>query len=241
MAERDSKSSCTPLKNPTEARAFQSHISSHYRRWKRISRDIARLYETSRTASWHPAPEESLVNEHHHTSVLRKTPGIADTHKQELIDDGEERTLAAALQRHGNSLSLLMRVPKNGLRHDPFRSLPIPADGCVPLTIDYFLHEWAPEYDIDYASTGHGCPHKSLVFPLAMDHAVLLESLVAMCRVFWLIARDITWHTDAEYIKHQGRALALVQAKLSSEAFADNATLLAIVCLTSIEVRYPRS
>lgn len=69
-----------------------------------------------------------------------------------------------------------------------------------------------------------------------MSHAVLLESLVAMCRVFWLGAQGERWDQDTDYIKHRGRALKHIQAKLHSEDCADNATLLAIVCLTSIEV-----
>ena len=100
------------------------------------------------------------------------------------------------------------------------------------------LHQWAPEYDAVYAQSGYRDPLLSIVFPLAMNHAVLLQSLVAMCRAFWLIARKRAWETDAEYIKHRGRALSLVQAKLNSEWCAENATLLAIVCLTSLEVRY---
>ena len=99
------------------------------------------------------------------------------------------------------------------------------------------MRQWAPEFDREYRLSGYNNPHLSIVFPLALDHAVLLQSLVAMCRVFWLMAQGQAWQEESEYLKHRGRALAIVQAKLECESVASDATLLAIVCLTSIEVR----
>ncbi len=99
------------------------------------------------------------------------------------------------------------------------------------------MNQWAPDFDRDYQLSGYHEPHLSIVFPLAMSQAVLFQSLVAMCRVFWLMARGQTWQDESEYLRHRGRALALVQAKLEGESVPDDATLLAIVCLTSIEVR----
>ncbi|RMZ76767.1 hypothetical protein DV737_g4647, partial [Chaetothyriales sp. CBS 132003] len=109
-----------------------------------------------------------------------------------------------------------------------------PHDYCAaPLLI---WQQWAPDADLEYRRTDYNEPHRLIVFPLAMNLPVLLQSLVAMCRVFWLRAHGLIWQNDAEYLKLRGRAVALVQAKLQSASFADDATLLAIVCLTSIEM-----
>ncbi|RMD42376.1 hypothetical protein DV735_g2751, partial [Chaetothyriales sp. CBS 134920] len=127
-------------------------------------------------------------------------------------------------------------VPSDSWRADPFGCLPIKSDGCEPLMVDYFWQQWAPEADLEYQRSEYNQPHRFIVFPLAMSHPVLLQSIVAMCRVFWLRAQGSAWQNDIEYLKLRGRAVTMVQAKLESPSFADDTTLLAIVCLTSIEM-----
>ncbi|RMZ84276.1 hypothetical protein DV738_g762, partial [Chaetothyriales sp. CBS 135597] len=118
--------------------------------------------------------------------------------------------------------------PNDTWRADPF--------GCLPIKSDGFFQQWAPDADLEYQRSEYDQPHRLIVFPLAMNHPVLLQSIVAMCRVFWLRAQGLPWQNDLEYLKLRGRAVTLVQAKLESTSFADDTTLLAIVCLTSIEM-----
>ena len=63
-----------------------------------------------------------------------------------------------------------------------------------------------------------------------------MQALIAMCRVFYLKARNETWQDEVEYLKHRGRALALVQNKIDGEDATDDAVLMAVVCLMSIEL-----
>ncbi|RMZ88278.1 hypothetical protein DV736_g4492, partial [Chaetothyriales sp. CBS 134916] len=150
---------------------------------------------------------------------------------------GVTESMCSGLSSQGYySLPLLSLVSSDSWRGDPFGSLPIQTDGCEPMMIDYFCQQWAPDADLEHRNTDYHEPHRLIVFPIAMNQPVLLQSLVAMCRVFWLRAQGLIWQNDPEYLKLRGRAVALVQAKLQSATFADDATLLAIVCLTSIEM-----
>lgn len=211
----------------------KSHISARYRRWRKSGKESLVLHPTTQNVLQHPrlySKKHDDAKPSPSTKIVAVKP--SPPHK---ANDSKRPPTPIYLVRNHAELHI-SPSPKGGLREDPFYSLPIPSEGCVPVIVDYFIHQWAPEYDADYALAGYGHPHTAIVFPLAMEQPVLLESLVAMCRVFWLIARKQSWETDTEYIKHRGRALALVQARLASDQFADNATLLAIVCLTSLEV-----
>ena len=99
------------------------------------------------------------------------------------------------------------------------------------------LQVWAPQHGRALAFEGHPVPYQSLVFPYALQHAVLFEGMIALARASWLQQERIPWQTDAAFAYHRANAFAGLRLRLSSEATcADDTTILTIAALTTVDV-----
>ena len=99
------------------------------------------------------------------------------------------------------------------------------------------LQVWAPQHGRALSFEGHPTPYRSLVFPYALQHAVLFEAMIALARASWLLQERIPWQTDAALDKHRANAFAGLHLRLTSEATcADDTTILSIAALTTIDV-----
>ncbi|EXJ91620.1 hypothetical protein A1O3_00170 [Capronia epimyces CBS 606.96] len=126
--------------------------------------------------------------------------------------------------------SPVQRLPSNGTRVDPFVSLPINATECVKETMDYFVticKGTNREVSVN--------PHLSLLLPFALKHSTLFESIIALCRASILLSSDRPAWEDAAFIRHRGNALAGLNIKLRSKDSTDDAALLTVSMLMTLE------
>jgi hypothetical protein len=152
------------------------------------------------------------------------------------------------------------RFSVNIFHSEPVNAFPIPNEGVVPRMVKYcrpesfrfrYLHPlillpdlqvWAPQHGRALAFEGHPRPYQSLVFPHALQHGLLFESMIALARSSWLLQERIPWQTDTALAYHRTNAFAGLRLRLTSEATcADDTTILTIAALTTIDVGCKRS
>jgi hypothetical protein len=131
--------------------------------------------------------------------------------------------------------SPLQPLPCNGTRDDPFTVLPIKRTECVVETLDYFVTMCHGIEIHDSVVSKTPNPHLSLLLPFALDHSILFESIVAVCRASILISLGKSAFEDPAFIQHRGNALAALNTKLRSNACTDDAALLTVVMLMTLE------
>jgi hypothetical protein len=99
------------------------------------------------------------------------------------------------------------------------------------------LQVWAPQHGRALAFEGHTVPYATLVFPYALQRAVLFEALVALSRAFWLVQERLPWQKDTALAFHRANAFAGLQLRLRSpETAADDTTIMTIAALTTVDV-----
>lgn len=163
--------------------------------------------------------------------------------------DCDTRSPAASLKSNSNDRVTVLRLnkpvspppsplqplPCNGTRDDPFTVLPIKRTECVVETLDYFVtmcHGMELHHSVVSETRN---PHLSLLLPFALDHSILFESIVAVCRASILLSLGRSAFEDPAFIQHRGNALAALNTKLRSEACTDDAALLTVVMLMTLE------
>ncbi|KAJ9611461.1 hypothetical protein H2200_004645 [Cladophialophora chaetospira] len=135
-----------------------------------------------------------------------------------------------------NKSTRLPRFSVNIFHSEPASTFPIPNEGVVPRMVKYFLQVWAPQHGRALAFEGHPIPYQSLVFPYALQHGVLFESIVAVARAAWLQQEQIPWQTDTAFTFHRANAFAGLRSRLRSESMcSDDTTILTIAALTTID------
>ncbi|KIW74680.1 hypothetical protein Z517_11450 [Fonsecaea pedrosoi CBS 271.37] len=130
----------------------------------------------------------------------------------------------------------LPRFSVNIFHSEPVNVFPIPNEGVVPRMVKYYLQVWAEQHGRALAFEGHPKPYQSLVFPYALEHAVLFEAMVALSRASWLLQEGIPWSKDSALAYHRANAFAALRLRLTSEATcADDTTICTIAALTTID------
>jgi Fungal specific transcription factor domain len=105
------------------------------------------------------------------------------------------------------------------------------------LTFHADLRVWAPQQGKPFAFEGHPNPYLSLLFPYALQHAVLFESIVALCRVASLLNQGMSTDYDRAFAYHHNNTRYALQMRLNSTATcADDITILTIAALATIDV-----
>ncbi|OAL31404.1 hypothetical protein AYO22_00996 [Fonsecaea multimorphosa] len=130
----------------------------------------------------------------------------------------------------------LPRFSVNIFHSEPVNVYPIPNEGVVPRMVKYYLQVWAEQHGRALAFEGHPTPYRSLVFPYALEHAVLFEAMVALSRASWLLQEGIPWSKDSALAYHRANAFAALRLRLTSEVTcADDTTICTIAALTTID------
>lgn len=132
--------------------------------------------------------------------------------------------------------SPLQKLPVSGTRMDPFNKLPIKAEGVVPATLDYFISICAPVDEEHFMVSGHGNPHMSMLFPFMCQHALLFESIIALCRASILMCVGKSTSEDKAFIYHRSRAIKGVSEALSTDEATNDGILLSVAMLLTLEV-----
>lgn len=78
-------------------------------------------------------------------------------------------------------------------------------------------------------------PHLSLLLPFALQHSILLESMVAVCRASILLSLGRPILEDRACIQHRGNAIAGLNTKIRSSECTDDAALLTVTMLMTLE------
>ncbi len=95
-----------------------------------------------------------------------------------------------------------------------------------------------------YTVEGHENPHMTLLFPFMMQSAMLFESIIALCRASILICVGKTASDDRALTYHRTRAIKGVSESLSTTGATEDAVLLSVAMLLTLEVslsHVPRS
>ncbi|KEF63417.1 uncharacterized protein A1O9_01395, partial [Exophiala aquamarina CBS 119918] len=129
----------------------------------------------------------------------------------------------------------LQPLPCNGTRDDPFTTLPIQRTKCVVETLDYFVAMCKGiEYSHSVAPNTRN-PHLMLLLPYALEHPILFESIIAVCRASVLLSRGKSAFEDPAFIQHRGNVLSALNIKLQSDSCTDDAALLTVTMLMTLE------
>ena len=215
---------------------IQSHVSGHYRRKNKQIK-----LPSTRTRQWY-VPEcktESLPD------LIRHVPNV----KQTTGDFKRQRSCSTDPQSDH-----LICCP----RRDPFDAYPIEARDCVPAAFDYCKPPWTlyisegplPRILIWKTDTRVFAPaHASVcgtnnvyltkLVPLAMQHPVLFEGLVALSQCHMTANYDPE-RPDKDTLYHRGQALKLLRHKVRSlSTVPDDAVIWTSVLLLGIDVSHP--
>ncbi|KEF62537.1 uncharacterized protein A1O9_00510 [Exophiala aquamarina CBS 119918] len=145
----------------------------------------------------------------------------------------------------------LPRFSVNVFNAEPANAYPIPYQGIVPRMIKYCklsqcsctyfalivlgdVQTWAIEHGTALQIEGHPNPYHSLVFPYALHHGALFESMVCIARTSWLLQEGIPWQQDKALAYHRANAFATLGLRMTSEnTCADDTTILTIAALST--------
>lgn len=90
-----------------------------------------------------------------------------------------------------------------------------------------------------FAFEGHSNPYISLLWPYALQDAVVFEGLIAMCRASWLLEHGQDTLHDRGYIYHHNNSRTALQKRLEDpRTCCDDTTLLSVLTLTTIDVSH---
>ena len=76
----------------------------------------------------------------------------------------------------------------------------------------------------------------TLLFPFMMQNALLFQSIIALCRASILICVGKSTNTDKALIHHRMKAITGVSESLGSEDATNDAVLLTVAMLLTLEV-----
>jgi hypothetical protein len=148
----------------------------------------------------------------------------------------------------------LPRFSVNVFNAEPTNVYPIPYQGIVPRMMKYCklcryfctilalltlvdIQTWAIEHGRALHIEGHPNPYQSLVFPYALHHGALFESMVCISRASWLLTEGIPWRQDKALAYHRTNAFAALALRMTSEkTCADDTTILTIAALSTVDV-----
>lgn len=133
------------------------------------------------------------------------------------------------------AVSPVQPLPCNGTRVDPFLTLPIKATETVQDTMDYFVTICKGFGTENSVIPGPVNPHLSLLLPYALKHALLFESMIAVCRASILISLGRPIWEDYAFVHHRGSTIAALNTRLKTKEATDDAALLTVTMLMTLE------
>ncbi|ETI24268.1 hypothetical protein G647_03637 [Cladophialophora carrionii CBS 160.54] len=162
-----------------------------------------------------------------------------DAHQEERINhrggQKDDESKAARQSKVLMCLSPVEPLPFNGTRMNPFLALPIKTTETVQDTMDYFITICKGTNTDKWVSSGAVNPHLSLLLPYALKHAILFESIISVCRASILISLGRPIWEDYAFVQHRGSTIARLNAKLKTNQATDNAALLTVTMLMTLE------
>lgn len=132
-------------------------------------------------------------------------------------------------------LSPIEPLPFNGTRADPFLAFPIKKTETVQDTMDYFITICGGANNEKSMFSGPVNPHLSLLLPYALKHAILFESIISVCRASILLSLGRPIWEDYAFVQHRGSTIARLNEKLKTKEATDNAALLTVTMLMTLE------
>ena len=181
-----------------------------------------------------------IPNEERFKGLVRREDWRINTQRKDIAEQYPKHDHATRVSTDSNDKDLsiklsspLTSLPQNGTRMDPFTPLPVTGD-CVNQTFDYFLSVVMPKHN-GIRIEGHMDPHISLLLPYAMENAVLFESMMGLCRASILTALGRDPDQDQELNRHRQKTVAAVTDRLSTPDAVNDATLLAVTMLLTLE------
>ena len=169
---------------------------------------------------WQPPVTSRETGQEHTAHLKPKKP-------EEMKDNSKSKALAC--------LSPVEPLPLNGTRVNPFLALPIKSTETVQDTMDYFITICKGFDNEKSVVPGPVNPHLSLLLPYALRHAILFESMIAVCRASVLLSLGRPIWDDYAFVQHRGSTIAGLNEKLKSEEATDDAALLTVTMLMTLE------
>ncbi|KIW92687.1 uncharacterized protein Z519_06534 [Cladophialophora bantiana CBS 173.52] len=170
--------------------------------------------------------------------VQWQPPDSARDEDQEETVHRKSKSSDARQNPHAKALVLASPVeplPLNGTREDPFLVLPIKSTETVQDTLDYYITICKGFNNKKSVVPGPVNPHLSLLLPYALKHTILFESIITVCRASILISLGRPIWEDYAFVHHRGSAIAGLNEKLKSNEATDDAALLTVTMLMTLE------
>jgi hypothetical protein len=194
-------------------------------------------YKRIKFKAWRP--EGAPDPEQHGTVSFKVTPkpSTARIEKQCQVESESVETKNAIVWTKFTYRcpSPLQNLPVNGHRQDPFVTLPIEASECVTSSIDFFLATCVPENRNSEWLVGQPNPHMALLFPFMLTHAMLFETIVALCRASILMAQGKVVEEDRGFVYHHVRAIRAIGANLTTTEGLSDESILSVAMILTLE------
>ncbi|KIW29164.1 uncharacterized protein PV07_05000 [Cladophialophora immunda] len=170
--------------------------------------------------------------------VQWQPPDAARDEEQE--DTIQRKTKSSDPRQNPQSKSLVFvspvePLPLNGTREDPFLALPIKSTETVQDSLDYYITICKGFNNTKSVVPGPVNPHLSLLLPYALKHTILFESIISVCRASILISLGRPIWDDYAFVHHRGSAIAGLNERLQSHDATDDAALLTVTMLMTLE------
>ncbi|KAK5240732.1 hypothetical protein LTR40_013629, partial [Exophiala xenobiotica] len=212
----------TPNHNASHRRAVKSHISSKYRTAVR-----------QQTQPRYALPQRSTLG-------ASATDGV----------DGDVPVAVRRRPRTSRTTSpitpqgyTLLPVPSpvefsfNGLRNDPFNSLPGKYTNCVPGALDYYTQVLGPLHEPLLVAVNMVNPMMTWMFPLLLKHESAFHGAIALSQAYLEKRQNPAAKLSSEVAFHRRRAVDVLHDHLSNvEGPPDDATVMTVLALAALDV-----
>ena len=183
-------------------------------------------------------PSKKSINSTSDLFVQWQPPGSSrDAIHEECIDQRKSKKSDKAKEPPQPKglvyLSPVEPLPLNGTRVDPFLTYPIKKTETVQDTMDYFVT--ICKGFKGQLMSGPVNPHLSLLLPYALKHAILFEAIISVCRASILLSLGRPIWEDYAFVQHRGSTITRLNAKLKTKEATDNAALLTVTMLMTLE------
>nr|KAK5440906.1 hypothetical protein LTR18_007510 [Exophiala xenobiotica] len=143
-------------------------------------------------------------------------------------------------ERHGYTL---LPVPSpvefsfNGLRNDPFNSLPGKYTNCVPGALDYYTQVLGPLHEPLLVAVNMVNPMMTWMFPLLLKHESAFHGAIALSQAYLEKRQNPAAKLSSEVAFHRWRAVDVLHDHLSNvEGPPDDATVMTVLALAALDV-----
>jgi hypothetical protein len=220
--------STSPSLVPSSEHKSHSNKKQNYGklRWRKVDPTRKRNADSDKFISWRP-PADDIPDEHQ--AYAEQASAAIGT------KDSRQYTPASDVTHASTKPAIVKTLSPGSITTDPCLILPIRSTEVVYSTLDYFVTICKGLNNVADIENGTVNPHLSLLLPFALQHAILFESIIALCRASVLIALGCSIWDDQPFMQHRASAIAKLNDQIKTSDATDDAALLTVTMLMTLE------